>query len=169
MAKLKWGGGHDSQARPWFTAYTAEGWVYYVEHGAMPRAGYVVRRSDNGGALIKRGVQSGLWAELAKGVRSPAAAKKIAAQDYAHLTGDFANNPSLVVLGNPPLKLSKAAARGAAAGGRVFAREVLELRYIHQEDGKAYKHTFDKGVQAVALPDGSVRLVNPRKPIWGDY
>lgn len=78
-------------------------------------------------------------------------------------------NPSLMVLGNPPIKLSKAARRAAESGGSVFMREVLEIRYIHQDDGKAYVHEFQKGTKGVALADGSVRLVNPKVPIWGEY
>lgn len=70
-------------------------------------------------------------------------------------------NPSILVMGNPP--------RGKRGKGREFGKQVLEVRYIHSEDGKAYKHPFTKGTRMEALPDGSVRIFHPTKPSWKDF
>lgn len=46
---------------------------------------------------------------------------------------------------------------------------VEEVRYIHAEDGKAYKHTFADPPSLYAMPDGSLHIWHPVHRLWGDY
>lgn len=66
-------------------------------------------------------------------------------------------NPDLLILGANP----------QPAG--VWSDRVLQLDYIHREDGQPYTHSFGRGVRMQALEDGSVRLFHPRKPLWRDF
>lgn len=50
-----------------------------------------------------------------------------------------------------------------------MSREVTEIRYIHLEDGHAYKHSFKKGVRMAIQEEGSVLLYHPTKRIWDDF
>lgn len=52
--------------------------------------------------------------------------------------------------------------------GRVFGKQVLEVRYVHAEDKCRYIHKFGNGVQMENLADGSVRLFHPKHRIWED-
>lgn len=61
-------------------------------------------------------------------------------------------NPTIFVAGNP---------------GELLGRAV-QLKYLHETEGPRY-HDFDDGETRVELlPDKSVRLYNPRKPLWMD-
>lgn len=53
--------------------------------------------------------------------------------------------------------------QGADPVGRV-----LEVRYIHDDDGEPYKHEFRPGVKMEALPDGSLRIYKPGSRVWSD-
>jgi hypothetical protein len=58
--------------------------------------------------------------------------------------------------------------RGGNPGGRgrVFGRQVEEVKYHHVTEGPRV-HTFTrKGTRMAALPDGSVRIFNPNAPVW---
>lgn len=93
-------------------------------------------------------------------------------------------NPPLVTFFNPPRL------RAAERGSDVIARHVSAIIYMHDEDGRMYVHGFghepvmrqsgnsltlsglsrDSNVRAIALRDGSVRLVHAEGlHIWGDY
>jgi hypothetical protein len=57
---------------------------------------------------------------------------------------------------------------GSASRGRVFGAQVEELKYRHVKRG-ARVHTFAKrGTKLEALPDGSVRIFNPKSRLWED-
>lgn len=66
-----------------------------------------------------------------------------------------ATNPDLVLLGLNP--------------DSSWSDRVLELHYVHGDNGAPYKHHFRPGVHMQALEDGSVRLYHPRRPIWRDF
>jgi hypothetical protein len=52
----------------------------------------------------------------------------------------------------------------------IIAKRVLEIRYIHIEDGQPYRHEFAPGVLCEVLPDGSARLYRPDgKPVWKNF
>ena len=53
----------------------------------------------------------------------------------------------------------------------LLSKNVVEIRYKHAHDGQTYRHRFTSGVCAAeALPDGSVRLFNPRGgPLWRNF
>ncbi len=69
-------------------------------------------------------------------------------------------NPPLVVLGNP----------GKSRGSKVLSKNIHSLRYQHAEDGEFYEHKFKRGSYVELLPDGSIRVYNPRGvKLWGDY
>lgn len=62
-------------------------------------------------------------------------------------------NPDLMVLGlNPP-----------------WSSRVLQLDYVHGDNGYPYTHEFGPDVHLEALEDGSVRLYHPSKRIWKDF
>lgn len=61
-------------------------------------------------------------------------------------------NPVVAIVGNP---------------GRVFGKEVELIRYEHVTEGRRY-HRFKRGTKLEALPDGSVRIYNPTRPVWVD-
>lgn len=65
------------------------------------------------------------------------------------------DNPDLVLLGANP--------------DGVWSHQVLQLDYVHDDNGQPYTHSFKRGVRMQALEDGSVRLYHPRKPIWKDF
>lgn len=71
--------------------------------------------------------------------------------------------PALTIFANPP--------RGKSArGAKRLSKRALEIRYIHDDDGKAYVHAFKRGVTIEFLPDGSARLYRPDgKPLWKDF
>lgn len=88
-------------------------------------------------------------------------------------------NPMLAVFGNPP--------KGAVTG----SDDIQAILYRHKEDGRDYVHPFGQGVKvqlkrdgstviraaanarsgvrAIGLPNGSVLLRHPTKPIWRDF
>jgi len=51
----------------------------------------------------------------------------------------------------------------------VWSNRVYEVRYRHDENRENYKHTFRPGVRLQGLPDGSVRLFHPDRPLWRDF
>lgn len=67
------------------------------------------------------------------------------------------SNPYLAVLGANPQPPG------------VWSTRVLQLDYIHDDDGQPYTHAFRPGVRMQALEDGSVRLYHPNRPIWRDF
>lgn len=90
---------------------------------------------------------------------------------------------SLAVYGNPRRLLS-------FRGSDIIARHVSAIIYVHHEDGGLYVHGFgreptirnmkdtltlsglahDSNVRAIALRDGSVRLVHADGlTLWGEY
>lgn len=92
---------------------------------------------------------------------------------------------ALVTYFNPPRNL-----RTVAKGDDVIARHVAAIIYMHDEDGRMYVHGFgrepvmrqrgaeltlselsrDSNVRALALRDGSVKLVHADGlTLWGDY
>lgn len=71
-------------------------------------------------------------------------------------------NPPLAIFGNPP--------RGRRGAVGTMSTEVIEVRYIHAEDGKPYKHQFGPDVCMEALEDGSVRIYGKHgQRMWGDF
>ncbi len=69
-------------------------------------------------------------------------------------------NPPLVVLGNP----------GKSRGSQILSKNIISIRYQHAADGDYYEHKFKKGSVIELLPDGSIRVFNPRGvKLWGDY
>ena len=51
----------------------------------------------------------------------------------------------------------------------ILSNDTLELAYIHAEDGKSYKHDFEKsGTKIKTMPDGSIRIYNPNHKLWED-
>ena len=95
------------------------------------------------------------------------------------------HNPPLVTYFNPPGRL-----KTAFRNSDIIARNVSAIIYMHHEDGRMYVHGFgqepvmrhrgselvlselsrESNVRAVALPDGSVRLVHADGlTLWGDY
>jgi len=88
-------------------------------------------------------------------------------------------NPLLAVFGNP--------VKGAVTG----SDDIQAILYRHKEDGRDYVHPFGQGVKvqlkrdgstviraavnarsgvrAIGLPNGSVLLRHPTKPIWRDF
>ena len=81
----------------------------------------------------------------------------------------YRKNPSLAIVSNPVESGRRIQKRDNLATGHVMSDRVVEIRYVHNEDGKAYKHTFGLDVQMIALRDGSILLSHPRKPLWGNY
>lgn len=77
----------------------------------------------------------------------------------------YKKNPALAIVSNP---VSAGTIKGRKKG-IIMSDRVIELRYIHIEDGKAYKHEFGLGVEMIALDNGSIMLYHPRKKLWGDY
>lgn len=68
----------------------------------------------------------------------------------------WSRNPPLVVYGNPP--------------GGMIGSDVEAIYYRHSADGRRYVHDFEEsGVQMIGLPDGSVLLEHPEKPLWSDF
>lgn len=55
-----------------------------------------------------------------------------------------------------------------ASAGQVFGYPVY-IEYVHEGDGRVYYHEFGGGVEMQALPDGSLRLFDPRRKLWRDY
>lgn len=51
----------------------------------------------------------------------------------------------------------------------VWSHRVYEVRYRHDDNRENYKHTFRPGVRLQGLPDGSVRLYHPSRPLWRDF
>lgn len=68
-------------------------------------------------------------------------------------------NPSLVVLGaNPP------------KGAVLFGKSVEEIRYVHAEDGKRYRHPFErKDVKMYALANGDILIRCKGHRLHGDF
>ena len=65
-------------------------------------------------------------------------------------------NPVLAIMGNPK--------------GKLISTEVIEIRYIHEKDNDPYKHKFEyKGTKMLAMPDGSIRIYNPKHRLWGNF
>lgn len=70
------------------------------------------------------------------------------------------HNPPLVVLGNP----------GKSKGSHILSKNIHSIRYQHEADGGFYEHKFKRGSYIELLPDGSIRVFNPRGvKLWGDY
>lgn len=76
------------------------------------------------------------------------------------LSASVKKNPPLVVLGNP----------GKSKGSKILSRNIMAIRYQHEADGEYYEHKFKRGSVIELLPDGSIRVFNPRGvKLWGDY
>lgn len=74
-----------------------------------------------------------------------------------HLTKKYVKNPVLAVFGANPPK------------GDVMSKRVMEVRYIHTADGRAYKHPFKSGVRMLALPNGAIYLYHPDHRLWNEF
>jgi hypothetical protein len=66
-----------------------------------------------------------------------------------------APNPDLMLLGMNP--------------DPEWSSDVLQLDYVHGDNGQPYTHSFKPGVRMQALEDGSVRLYHPRRKIWKEF
>jgi hypothetical protein len=68
-------------------------------------------------------------------------------------------NPTVLVLGNPPVK------------GELFGDAVTLLEYHHVDDESNIVrwHPFEPGVRMYALEDGNILLVNTERPLWGHH
>lgn len=64
-------------------------------------------------------------------------------------------NPDLVLLGMNP--------------DPAWSSRVLQLDYIHGDNGQPYTHSFRRGVHMQGLEDGSVRVYHPRRRLWKDF
>lgn len=83
-------------------------------------------------------------------------------------------SPAIVVY-NPPVGVRRSMPRGAKFVGLISER-VLDLDYVHAENGKEYTHSFRDfpGVQMFAIegPDGSrsILLVGTADQVlWDDF
>lgn len=115
-----------------------------LEAGTLSEAAFLQMNDELGASPLKEGMdlaKLALWAFVGW----------LALQA---LTVGFRRNPPLVVFGNPPDQI---------------ARQVLDITYIHADDGEPYIHEFEGGVEAQALPDGSVLIGHPEKPVWRDF
>src|SRR4051812_24813520 len=72
-------------------------------------------------------------------------------------------NPAVMIVGANP-----GGARTWTRGSLHMSERVYEVRYRHLEMKGPYFHPFARGVCMEGLPDGSVRLFHPTKPIWAD-
>jgi hypothetical protein len=74
----------------------------------------------------------------------------------------MARNPKVTVFaGNPSRRRTVQ---------RQQSSRVYEIAYKHNEDGKAYKHTFKPGVCLELLSDGSIRIYSRTgKPLWRNF
>jgi hypothetical protein len=69
--------------------------------------------------------------------------------------------PAVTIFANPERDLRR---------GVLVSKQVVEIRYVHVANGKAYKHPFNRGVCAELLPDGSVRLYHANgKPLMQEF
>jgi hypothetical protein len=53
--------------------------------------------------------------------------------------------------------------------GELMSDSVIEVRYIHREDGEPYKHTFKHGVRMQANEDGTITMYHPTKRIHEEF
>jgi hypothetical protein len=51
---------------------------------------------------------------------------------------------------------------------RLIGRQVEEVRYQHQTDGRYYKHGFGPGVRMYGLSNGQILISHPSKHLWED-
>jgi len=108
---------------------------------------------DSAGPIPDVGVLGGLSVGVVVGVAAVLGLLVVAARSGAFRARR--ENPDLMLLGmNPP---------------GVWSERVLQLDYIHSDNGQPYTHTFRPGVQMQALEDGSVRLFHPRRKIWKEF
>jgi hypothetical protein len=80
-------------------------------------------------------------------------------------------NPLLAIAGNPAKRRGGHGANpGGGAkptpGGVVFGTGVDQLKYQHATEGPRVHQFTKKGTKLEALRDGSVRIFNPKCPVW---
>ena len=46
---------------------------------------------------------------------------------------------------------------------------VVEIKYKHAQNGKYYRHTFDKKPSILLLPDGRVEIFHPTLRLWDEF
>lgn len=63
----------------------------------------------------------------------------------------------------PPMRGNPPPARGQLLG---YAHSI---RYLHSGDGHWYEHDFGEGDELRTMPDGSLRIENPRRKLWRDF
>jgi hypothetical protein len=84
------------------------------------------------------------------------------AQGHHENPGRERTNPPLVVWMNPPSR-----------DDDVMSQNVHDLAYVHEEDGKPYRHKFSRGVDLVSMSRGEQRylaLIRPDgRPLWEDF
>jgi hypothetical protein len=55
-------------------------------------------------------------------------------------------------------------------GAELLSDRVIEIAYVHAQDGQEYQHDFSPGVRMLLLRDGTVELRRPDgKPLWKDF
>lgn len=72
----------------------------------------------------------------------------------------MADNPPLVIFGNP-----------GRSRGRMLSRRAIAIQYIHAEDGQAYSHKFGAGDEIILASDGKSFTVRNKdgKRLWKDF
>lgn len=94
----------------------------------------------------------------------------------------YHQNPGLVIYGNPPgrklLRVEEPMGRGSFARREweiagVISREVHAITYVHDTDGKPYKHDFENPTTLLAIRRGSKKdvLITSEDgfPIWQEF
>lgn len=115
-----------------------------LEAGTLSEAGFLQMNQELGPSPLREGMdlaKLALWAFVGW----------LALQAF---TVGFRRNPPLVVFGNPP---------------ELISADALDISYIHADDGNPYVHEFEGGVELEALPDGTVLISHPNKPVWRDF
>lgn len=69
---------------------------------------------------------------------------------------------------NPPLTVF-AANPPADDGAEIIGEHVYTIAYRHAGDSRPYYHDFRSGALLEGLPDGSIRIRNPRRRLWRDF
>jgi hypothetical protein len=55
-------------------------------------------------------------------------------------------------------------------GAELLSDRVIEIAYVHAQDGQEYQHDFARGVRMLLLKDGTVALVRPDgRQLWDEF
>ena len=80
---------------------------------------------------------------------------------------EFLENPALLgVVSNPPPEL---VAEFRDNPEPIELGRVIQIKYKHAQNGKYYRHTFDKKPSILLLPDGRVEIFHPTLRLWDEF